>query len=121
MINLPGFVDMARSPEELKEKAEDCCISPDSAQPVYPWGLCLRFDNDSLGKLGLGGDVQAGDLIMIAAMGKVTNVSSNEVARDGKTEINRHVEVQLTHISLGDEHDEDVPERKPLRERLYKS
>jgi len=115
MLSIPGFVDMAHTPEELKEEKLEHG-SCDYAQPIYPYGLCLRLDNDSLDKLGLAGDAQAGDMIMLAALGKVTSVSSNETDKG----IKRYVEIQITHLSLGDEHAEDVPARKPLRGKMYK-
>jgi hypothetical protein len=64
-------------------------------QPVYPWGLSLTLDNDSLEKLGI--DLpKVGKTLMVTARVDVTGVSSNE-SESGK---NRSVSLQITDLSV---------------------
>ena len=51
---MAGMVDLALSPEERKEEYPVAVPSPSEASgPRYPWGMCIRMDDDTLEKLGL--------------------------------------------------------------------
>jgi hypothetical protein len=94
------LVDMALPYEEAEEEAEG------EAQlkyhgPKYPYGLCIRLSNDELEKLGLAELPEVNDGMSFTAMAKVTSVSDNQYA-DGTH--SRVVELQITHMALGEEH-----------------
>lgn len=107
---LRHMVDLARTPEEKKEKLEDMlCPSPmDGASvPTYPWGMCLSMDDEVLEKLNLDtDDVEVGDLIHMSVMCKVTSISKN-ANEDGSRE---RIELQVIMASAEDEDDEEPDE-----------
>lgn len=115
---LPRFVDMANSPADLAENAKPYDLQK-HAQPLYPYGLCLCLQDEQLKKLGLDSMPEAGDMIHLQAIGRVTSASENETTEGVK----RRVEIQLTHIALADEHDapeDDSPPEKIDYRKLYK-
>jgi hypothetical protein len=100
------MVDMARDPEEIKEDMPKA-IEPASG-PLYPYGLCISFDEDTLEKLGLDGELpKVGMMIHLIAMAKVTSVSQNEREKsDGSKENCSRVELQITHLATENEDSE---------------
>jgi len=110
------MIDMAISP--LKAKDDIAKLYPGGATAItapadkptvakYPYGLCLRFDEDDLKKLGLEGLPEVGDTIHIAAFAKVTSAREDErETADGETKNCRNVELQITHLGVEDEDDE---------------
>ena len=105
-----SMTDMARSPEEVKTDAPVTLGSMPPNGPLYPWGLCIRLEKDSLEKLGLDGEMPSvGDMIHLCAMAKVTSVSENEMedGNGGKTP-NRCVELQITHLATENEDQENA-------------
>lgn len=107
---IAALIDMAKTPEQISEemKPYDEREIKASSVPLYPYGLCISLEEDSLKKLGLdGAGAEPGDGIQLIAMAKVTNASAREQA-DGSTR--RCVELQITHMALGPEHTEvEVP------------
>lgn len=106
------MVDMAKSPEEVKEQTAQSVpamgIAPSA--PVYPWGLCLRLEDDALEKLGLDGEMPTvGDMIHLCAMAKVTSVSANEMEDgNGGKKTRCCIELQITHLGVEDEDQESA-------------
>lgn len=101
MQKLPTFVDMQKTPKELKEDAAPISMGP---QNLYPYGLCICLTQEELDKLDLDQDVDTGDMIHLQAIGKVTSVSkySTDEGQDCR------VEIQLTSIALEeDSHDDE--------------
>ena len=108
---LPKFVDLAREPKEIGEDL------PAPEQPIYPYGLCLCFDQETLDKLDLDSDAEVGDMIHIHALGKITSISK----RDTESGPDCRVEIQLTAIALEDEHEEDEEAEEFMRRPSAKS
>lgn len=104
MFKLPNFVDMAKTPEEMKEDKEEMTVG-NYPQSIYPYGLCISLDNDALEKLDLSTDVDAGDQVHFQCIGKVTSVSKRETDKGSEARI----EIQITHLSLGDVHSDEAP------------
>lgn len=104
------MVDMARTPEEVKEDAPATLGEKPPKGPLYPWGLCLRLDKDSLEKLGLDGEMPSvGEMIHLCAMAKVTSVSENETEDgNGGKATNRCIELQITHLATENEDQENA-------------
>jgi len=106
------MIDMAKSPDEVKEetKGGPPAMGAAPSAPVYPWGLCIRLEEDSLAKLGLDGEMPSvGDMIHLCAMAKVTSVSENEMedGKGGKT-TRRCIELQITHLATENEDQENA-------------
>lgn len=100
---LKKMVSMARSVEELKDA--------NSAMPVqslYDYGLTIRLNDESLGRLDLDtSDVEVGDLLDFRAMAEVTSVSKHDTGDGEKC----CVELQITHLGLeGNESTESADE-----------
>jgi hypothetical protein len=108
------MVDMARTPEEIKQDAVLDCTPVDYPQPRYPYGLCIVLENDELEKLGLEANCEVGDYMHIICMAKVKSVSKNETT---KGDICR-VELQIEDMELENESHEFEEE---VREPAYKS
>ncbi len=118
MAGFSTMVDMARDPEEVKEDMKPASIETPSA-PVYPYGLCISFDEDTLEKLGLDGSLpQVGMMIHLAGMAKVTSVSQNEREMpDGGKKNCCRVELQITHLATENEDDEE--EEAEMRHKAW--
>jgi len=105
------MVDMAKSPEEVKEETSTSvpAMGATPSAPVYPWGLCLRLEDDTLEKLGVDGEMPSvGDMIHLFAMAKVTSVSANEMEDgNGGKKTRRCIELQITHLATESEDDEN--------------
>ena len=113
MRKIPAMVSMKRTPAEVKA---DAMPTPD----VYPYGLSISLCDDELEKLGLGDDVQVGDMLHLHCMGKVTAVSKHDSEAGGSS---RRVEIQITDMVGESEDDEnDAADLMPAakrRARLY--
>jgi hypothetical protein len=114
------MIDMAKTPAEVNEAVKSMS-APVSAtvndMPVYPYGLCISLEEDELEKLKLDGVCEAGDMIHIAAMAKVTSISQ----RDTEGGVKRRVELQITHLGTEDEDKEtDGPMARPNRSKRYR-
>lgn len=115
---LPKMVDMAKTMEEMQETAG--IPYPSSAAQLYPYGLSICLGHDELEKLGLEADCEPGDLIHMFAMAKVTSVSKNDTGEGPKC----RVELQITHLGLEEEDEEDEAEEdtfshSKLRKKMY--
>ena len=112
MSKFSSMVDMAKDTEEVRDE-----VAPSVS--VYPYGLCLAFDDDIMEKLGITEMPDVGDMIHIAAMAKVTSVSDREnECTDGTTKRCRRVELQITHLATENEDDEN-DEGEARRSRFY--
>jgi hypothetical protein len=108
MFNMP-LVDMAKTPEEVKEEiANDNRPSTAATNgsspkvPVYPYGLCLSLEDESLEKLKLDGALPpVGATIFICGEARVTSASSSErEGPDGKKTSCNRVELQFTRMGV---------------------
>lgn len=89
-----ALVNMARTPEEVKQEVKEMKDGTD--MPLYPWGLSLRLDDESLKKLGMA--LPAGGATMkIEALATVTSVGSRQEV-DGET--CSHCELQITALDV---------------------
>jgi hypothetical protein len=120
MARFGTMVDMASTPEEIKEKTEENCAPVACAQPRYPYGLCISLDNESMAKLGLDGELPAvGETVHFCAMAKVTSASMNESeTSDGKSEQRCRIELQITNMACENEDDENE-QMLARRSRFY--
>jgi hypothetical protein len=96
------MVDMARDPAEVKkDQAELCDATTKIKQPRFPYGLCIRLENESLKKLGLEGLPEVGATVQFTAEARVTSASSQDVeSADGKVTQNRCVELQICRMGV---------------------
>ena len=101
MVQAVELHDMKKSMDEVgKELAPSTSLSPEFVNE-YPYGLCLRLTEKELDKLGLDDNASVGDGISLYAIAKVTSVSEQETAAGTRC----NVELQITHLGLGPEHD----------------
>lgn len=123
-----AMVDMAKTPAEAKEDIAESMpptVSGGNPQtPVYPYGLCISFDEETLEKLGMGDDElpEVGDMIHLIGMAKVTSVNQNEMEdAGGNKTVKKRIELQFTHLAAEDEDDEEPGEvdREARQQRLY--
>lgn len=123
MAGFSKMVDMAKTPEEVKEDVAEVAPVTQAKVPVYPYGLCLALTEDEMEKLDLDPEdlPEVGDMIHIAGMAKVTSVSSreNEDTEGNKTKCCR-VELQITHLAVESEDAENAEEEtQARRQRFY--
>lgn len=118
MKHIPAMVDMRRTAEE----AQDAMSPAMSCVPEYPYGLCISLSNDELAKLDLDtSDVEAGDMVHLFCMAKVTSINK----RDTTDGVDTRIEMQITHIACEDEDDENEEATSPrmdktkMRQRMY--
>lgn len=90
-----AMVNMKMNASERKEYD-----SPElsSEQSEYPYGLCIRLDDDALKKLGMTELPAVGTEVMVMAKAFVKSTSA--YARNGE-DGHRDVELQMTDIELG--------------------
>lgn len=121
------MIDMAKTPEEVKKEAPAALADTPPKVPVYPWGLCLSLDEDSLAKVGVGDEMPSvGEMIHLCAMAKVTSVSENEMEDgNGGKKTCRRIELQITHLATENEDQENAAieeaeaHKKARRSRFY--
>lgn len=101
------LVDMAKTPEEVKEES-----SPSSLLNVskYPWGMSIRLGQDELDKLNIDAeDFEIDGVYHIHALVKCTSKSSDESVTGERN----CVELQITHLAgMESEDEEDEVEEK---------
>lgn len=85
---------LSKSDREQETKAVESMIE----RPAYPYGLCLRLDNQTLEKLEIGELPDVGSKMTILAKVEVSSTSQHDVA-GGKP--NRTLELQITDLALG--------------------
>ena len=84
------------------------CVAGSSDAPSYPYGLCLRLDNASLAKLGIGALPKVGAKMRISAMGVITSVSQHE----SKNRDDRNVEIQIQELAVENQEPPTAAERR---------
>lgn len=124
-----SMIDMAKPIEKVKEETAPIAMGASApTTAVYPWGLCLSFDDDTLSKLKLDGEMPSvGEMIHLCAMAKVTSVSENEQEDgNGGKKTCRRVELQITHLATENEDQENaevddrIGKQKARQDRFYK-
>lgn len=104
MFHASTMVDMARTPEEVKQETAETMPAPAGkpSVPTYPYGLCISFDDDALEKLKLDGELPAvGTVFHFCAEAKVTSASMSETERsDGTKDSCSRVECQIMRIGI---------------------
>jgi hypothetical protein len=110
MAHFAKFVSLARTPDELKADAEKMGIGgsvPSKVeQPIYPYGLCINLDEETIKKLKLDtDDCEVGSTIHICCMATVTDFGQRKM-NDG---VNRRIELQITDLALENEDEENAP------------
>lgn len=107
MRAIPNMVDMKRDlGDKLSEASKDGLMMPAlSDLPDYDFGLCISFNKESLDKLDMDDEVQAGDYVHLHSLARVTSVHM----KPGSTEIDR-VDLCMTHISAAEDEDSENEE-----------
>lgn len=100
---MPNLVNMKLS-ESKKDRVGSSVIS-EVGREEFPFGLRLSLDDEMIKKLALG-TLEVGDTMSLFAEVKVTEVSERE-DEEGKR---RHVDLQITDMSLHDGKVDDVAE-----------
>lgn len=104
------LVSMKMSKTDLAKRAEPSTIATDA--PMYPWGLSVNLDDDSLEKLEIDvGDMKVGDYKVLIAKVEVTSLSSNESKGGG----NQSATLQIMEMCL-----EDGDDTARVAKSLYK-
>lgn len=123
-MNFSKLIDMAKTPEEVKQEAPSVALADSPPKvPLYPWGLCIRLEDETLAKLEFEGEMPSvGDMIMLCAEAKVTSVSENETEDgNGGKKTRRCIELQITKLATEDDDDVEVAieNRKARQRRFY--
>ena len=106
------LVNMKVDPKEREKRTESVLAE----QPQYPYGLCLRLEQDTMKKLGLTKLPAVGKPVMITALADVTSVSEDEYqTSDGKTETRQNVTLQITDFGMA-----GVDDLVSTEDKLYK-
>ena len=86
-------------------------VEAKSDAPLYPYGLRLELNDESMKKLGLEELPEVGETMMLMAKVVVERVSQNDT-KDGKRQ---DMSLQITDMEIG----EDEKEEKPMDQKLY--
>jgi hypothetical protein len=90
------LVSMKMTRAERDKKYMEVANMPSKDAVVYPYGLCIRLDNDAIEKLGLEELPKVGTYLYVTANVEVTSVSQNE----SETGENKNIELQITDMAL---------------------
>lgn len=105
---MPQLVSMKLDAKD-REKSYPSTVAADA--PMYPYGLMLSLDNETLEKIGTGRIPEVGGQVLILAKAKVTSMSSNESEGGQKYQ---SVSLQITDLGL------DTPDQqKAAADMLY--
>jgi hypothetical protein len=102
MAHFAKFISLARTKAELKTEAEknSGAVPSKMEQPIYPYGLCINFDEEMIKKLELEtDDCEVGAKIHLCCMAEVTDFGERKM-NDG---IQRRIELQITDIAFENE------------------
>lgn len=102
------MVNMKLDPKAQQEMARPSSVATDA--PIYPYGLSITLDNDSIEKLKLG-IPKVGQTLKLEAKVQVTGCSSHKTAGN---ESYTSVTLQITDMDL-----EGLRAKKPIADRLY--
>lgn len=93
-----NLTNMAMSADEAKEYGGPCVVAGDAPEgPLYPYGLSLCLNDESLAKLGIDTLPAVGTELLIMAKVRVTGTRSSE--RQGGEKSN-DVDLQITDMAL---------------------
>src|ERR1700676_1878654 len=116
------MIDMAKDAEEVKEDIAEMTGGPKATTEVYPYGLCMSWDEETLKKLGINELPEVGEEIVVCMRCRVTSVSENEreMSDSSKKKCSR-VELQGIEIALPENDPIEVAEAdtKARRSRFY--
>jgi hypothetical protein len=87
------LVSMKQDP---KDAAEYGSVAPSGEQPLYPYGLSLCLNDESLKKLGMSLPAVGGTFMLMAQV-EVTRATANKV-QDGEAEVG--CDLQITDMQL---------------------
>lgn len=102
MEKVPRFADMRLKPVEI-ENVKPISAGYDEGEPIYPYGLCICLTESELQTLNLDDECCVGDLLHGHFIATVKSVSKNATTDGDRT----RVELQITHLSCGDEDGEN--------------
>lgn len=93
------LVSMKLPPKPASEESMGMPAEVEMEMPLYPWGLEIRLDNDSLTKLGITAESlpAVSSSLMLTAKVDVTEVSSEQRAGQGPE---LEVKLQITDMAL---------------------
>lgn len=130
MVHFSKMVDMAITPADVKEDMQKSSpfggpIEPSMESAMdrekYPYNLCIHLTKHEIEKLDLDiDDVEEGDMLHFCGMAIVKDADHG--IRDtvgGKTEACPRIELQITHLGVEDEEEENR-EATPNEERAKK-
>jgi len=95
------LVDMKISKSEQKESQGEAVVEADTRK--YPYGLQLSLENDSLKKLPNLRKGKVGDVVTIAAAGKIVSLSEIET----ETKSNKDLTIQIEKIAINGNPDKE--------------
>jgi len=94
-----------KKPKLTKEEIKAQTVEPSLVnEDRYPYGLRLRLDQDEIAKISALKTIEAGTMVLIKAVGKVTEVSVIDSEDDKRKR--RTVEIQIHEIGIADKADD---------------
>jgi hypothetical protein len=91
------LVSMKIDPAQQREKYAES-VAPEA--PRYPYGLCLRLEDDDVEKLGLDKLPAVGKTVTVQAKAMVESVSENQYTEGGEARTRRSVSLQITDLAI---------------------
>lgn len=82
--------------------------------PLYPWGLNLNLENESIEALGMKQLPEAGETMLLVARVNVVGTTSEDVDGEGGKRKRQSVRLQITDMAL-----EDGGAKTNAAEKLY--
>jgi hypothetical protein len=104
------FFSTKRSAESLKKDAGPTMAMP-MEQELYPWGMCISFDSDTLEVVPMPEGLTVGDTVSFTVRAKVKRLSEEETTEGTE----KRLELQITEMTEPSPFVADVP----TAERIY--
>lgn len=98
------MVSMKMSDEERSEYNDTVM----SGQPLYPWGLCINLDDDSLKKLGIEKLPELDQVMEMKIKVQVTSVNSRKESND---EDESSCSMQITDMEMVESGSKDAAQK----------
>jgi len=89
------MVSMKIDPKEREKRYAE--MSQPSDGPAYPYGLCLRLDDEAMKKLGMEKLPTVGKQVLVYALADVVEVRESESVVGGSSQ---SMELQITDLAI---------------------
>lgn len=94
-----GLIDLKYTAAEKSEEVSEGEVGPDGQPAEYPWGLCIRLEDEEITKLGLAGKLQAGGAIHFNATAHICSTTQKSEPGEEPEEY-ASLQIEMMEVTL---------------------